>query len=628
MNEINGKMKEYKMLLANMRSMIFEDCRRLGIKGSTISSYITPDNQYKRDGDSYEYDEKVGYSYSFWERGQCNFAFCSHDELDFRFLCLRHLVYHDFSPYYISLEELEEFLYNARKIFRDSCEYDKALVDFRKRKNGSIMPQSRLVNKNEFKTLEILERFNDNEFLKKVLSASFHAVEIVIDQERISITTDIRDTGSYPVDPVRYSFKFSEGYGCEKIGWDTARDMLYYIAFCSFGDKFDFYCYYATKDIIAVYAAYYIPSAVTRRPDNSQVVHMQKKQSEKSKNKNSHQRHNPRKQGQATTITIEQKEEYEPTADDRKSNSKVTSAPKKKKKKSKKKNLIRNCEPAKQNQEISAPPEMKREEKKTQNTLPVQPDMSKVKAMTDALKNRISNGPVSNDEIAEQIIGIDNYLRKYTAREISPEADSAKERKEISKTAHDITEILNSFDAEKYVDLINILSQNLKENTDMDYEHSVIPEMIDDYEIRMEKELQEQTEMLQKSTSRKEWAAKFLLNQLKWANDLISKTEKWLRYVQPLIVVAALRKTENSFVNESVKCLEKLLKTSLYHSDIAVYKLTLAFSEFFADIPSVMAWVDFYQNKAKGHLSFLKKMTFEEYESKCKGKTGIFHMRL
>ena len=74
--------------------------------------------------------------------------------------------------------------------------------------------------------------FDDNEFLKKAVNDYYieDTVAVDIDCEEISFMTTHPDKSSYPWSPLWINRKFAEGYGCEKIDRDTAREMIEYVA--------------------------------------------------------------------------------------------------------------------------------------------------------------------------------------------------------------------------------------------------------------------------------------------------------------------------------------------------------------------------------------------------------------
>ena len=74
--------------------------------------------------------------------------------------------------------------------------------------------------------------FDVNEFLKNAINGYFieKTVAVEISCEKISFMTTMPDRSTYPMSPLWVDLKFAEGYGCEKIDRDTAREMTEYVA--------------------------------------------------------------------------------------------------------------------------------------------------------------------------------------------------------------------------------------------------------------------------------------------------------------------------------------------------------------------------------------------------------------
>ena len=229
-------------------------------------------------------------------------------------------------------------------------------------------------------------------------------------------------------------------------------------------------------------------------------------------------------------------------------------------------------------------------------------------ARIDELRNSISSGCVSIDELTGYVLAIDKcFQRCFRCRTCSRTKERGPE-KYITDSAHAITEALTAIDDEEYVDLINILSAGLQKNTADKQKYSVLPELIDDYELRMQNVLQEQSGMLRKTARKMEWKVAFLPFNCSWVDGFIQKTEEWFRYVKPLIIVAAVRETENSFVKESVKCLEELAEGAVYDNDEAAYRLSSVFADYFTDMPSVMKWVSVTKELSGNHLERMQRL--------------------
>ena len=80
----------------------------------------------------------------------------------------------------------------------------------------------------------------------------------------------------------------------------------------------------------------------------------------------------------------------------------------------------------------------------------------------------------------------------------------------------------------------------------------------------------------------------------RWVDGFLSEVEKWVRYVDPLIKVAAARGTENDYVNETIKCLKDLLHSAFKNYSNSEYMMAKAFDGYFSDIPSVRAWLKWH----------------------------------
>ena len=231
-----------------------------------------------------------------------------------------------------------------------------------------------------------------------------------------------------------------------------------------------------------------------------------------------------------------------------------------------------------------------------------------VMTQIDDLKLSIEKGCVSTEETAGSILELDKCFQRCSGCRTCKRTRERSPEKYITDSGHAISEILVSINTEDYVDLINILSESYKKGTAKEQAHSLLPVLIDDYESRMQNELREQTNILRKTAGKMEWKVEFLPFNCGWVDGFIRKTEEWLRYVKPLIIVAAARETENSFVKESVKCLEELTSRALYNNDEAAYKLSSAFAVYFADMPSVMVWVKTDYKLAENHLNMMKRL--------------------
>ena len=171
----------------------------------------------------------------------------------------------------------------------------------------------------------------------------------------------------------------------------------------------------------------------------------------------------------------------------------------------------------------------------------------------------------------------------------------------VQTFAKEIADDLHELDTEVYVDVISELAVGLKGMAADDLAYSVVPYLIDDYELRMQDVLQEQAEILRRNAVKKEFRVAFLSVSGAWVDGFLGVVENWLRYADPLIKLAAARETENEYVNRSAECLKDLMKRAFLNSAFnnVDERLAKAFAGYFADIPSIMTWVRYYLSHVK-----------------------------
>ena len=209
----------------------------------------------------------------------------------------------------------------------------------------------------------------------------------------------------------------------------------------------------------------------------------------------------------------------------------------------------------------------------------------------DDLKQTICREPLAASVIAESILSIDRRLRNYLKGRYFSDMARESFAKEF---AEKIANVLEELDTEVYVDLINELACDLKKQSKSDMTCSVVPSLIDAYELRMQDVLQEQAKVLRSNAFKKEFRLIIPSFRNEWVDGFLRVVEEWLRYSDPLIKLAAARETENDYVNESIECLKSLLNSAFKNYSQAEYKLAKAFAGYFSDIPSVMAWLNWH----------------------------------
>ena len=209
----------------------------------------------------------------------------------------------------------------------------------------------------------------------------------------------------------------------------------------------------------------------------------------------------------------------------------------------------------------------------------------------DYLKQIIGIEPQAASVIAECILRIDLRLRNFLKRWYSDDSDRESFAEEF---AEKISNVLEELDTEVYVDLINELACDLKNRSESDMTCSAVPSLIDDYELRMKDVLREQAKVLRSNAVKREFRLISLSFSTEWVDGFLRIVEDWLRYSYPLIRLAAARGTENDYVNESIECLQGLLKSAFKNYSRAEYKLAKAFDGYFSDIPSARAWLKWH----------------------------------
>lgn len=226
----------------------------------------------------------------------------------------------------------------------------------------------------------------------------------------------------------------------------------------------------------------------------------------------------------------------------------------------------------------------------------------------EKLRTAVERGNLSADETARRILDINNSFKHCDECMLCRKINKRKPAELITKTAKEITDILSCLNLEQYVDVINILSDHLEDKESANHERSVLPELIDNYETRLKNELMEQTNILRKAARKMELKIEWMPLYTGWCDGFIQRTDEWFRYFRPLIKLAASRRTENSLFNESIECIKELIKKSMFDNDKAAYKLTAAFMERFADVPSFAAWLKYYNDWAGEHLDWVDRL--------------------
>lgn len=508
--------------LRRMINMIREDCRLFGVR---YPADILLVNNNSRNDFQFYYDDRLGYTLVYWERGNINWGMNSLDEKGFRFLFQRHIILHNFQ----SIPESAAFMAKAEPVFGNTKEYKEA---------------SPVMNK--------LLNFDD----KQSISTSLFLIPVAFEGEEEYPEKPDHELhfGVYEAQMAQFGSKlncndlpdsFTPARTARKsvMHYQTlqAPDGKRYIPLFTsykhiqsiFGGniRLGVICFETAKKFVLKESL----DGIVVSPGSKDAI-IPRKDLTREKN-------------------VQDSEAYTEKKDDK-------------------------CQDASESSGICA-----------------------AEGVLDTLRVCVDSGSASTDEIAGIILDLNRQFRKCDECRICRKISNQEPAEHITGLAHEITEILAALDTEKYVDLMNALSDDLTKNISDDHTRSVLPILIDDYELRIQNVLQEKTKLLQKEAVKQEFKVVFLFFSRRLVDDFICKTEEWLRYVNPLIKSAAARNTENSFVNESVKCLEELTYRALYKNDQAVYRLTTAFAKYFADIPSVMQWVIYYNHTAMVHLS-------------------------
>ena len=234
--------------------------------------------------------------------------------------------------------------------------------------------------------------------------------------------------------------------------------------------------------------------------------------------------------------------------------------------------------------------------------------ISRVNADIYNLELRVKNAGADDsalrgDAVARDILSIDAELRGCRQAELLDDinlrrqvagitmasveglADALDEKR--SRTASEIARLFALLSDEDNVTLANHLAGYLRDNPAA-FTGSVIPELIDRYEIQMQQVIQEQTKILHKAVLRLEFFG-MVFDIRRRISGLCDKIENWLRYAGPLMTAAAVRGTENKYCAAAGMDLRELVtivyKNKNCHSS---YKLAVILEKYFAELPSVV----------------------------------------
>ena len=234
--------------------------------------------------------------------------------------------------------------------------------------------------------------------------------------------------------------------------------------------------------------------------------------------------------------------------------------------------------------------------------------ISRVNADIYNLELRVKNAGADDsalrgNAVARDILSIDAELRGCRQAELLDDinlrrqvagitmasveglADALDEKR--SRTASEIARLFALLSDEDNVTLANHLAGYLRDNPAA-FTGSVIPELIDRYEIQMQQVIQEQTKILHKAVLRLEFFG-MVFDIRRRISGLCDKIENWLRYAGPLMTAAAVRGTENKYCAAAGMDLRELVtivyKNKNCHSS---YKLAVILEKYFAELPSVV----------------------------------------
>ena len=249
-----------------------------------------------------------------------------------------------------------------------------------------------------------------------------------------------------------------------------------------------------------------------------------------------------------------------------------------------------------------------------------------------------SGGASPDAGIAPHIIEIDEGFRSCSPEDLldainakrqaagitAAGADGLEEALSEKKTriASELSQILSQLDDEEYVDLINLLSGYLRDDPSASV-GSMIPELIDRYELQKQTLIQSRTRKFLRDT--------FRLKLIAMIFDIGGKLgafcaglEAWLRYVEPLKTVASLRGTENQFVVSAAMDIRELVKiVSKNKNELTAYKLAGLLLEYFADMPSVTEVLERDRKDAARFIWNIYRKTPEEFEQREKKARGV-----
>ncbi|MBQ6455570.1 MAG: hypothetical protein IJJ31_00325 [Mogibacterium sp.] len=248
-------------------------------------------------------------------------------------------------------------------------------------------------------------------------------------------------------------------------------------------------------------------------------------------------------------------------------------------------------------------------------------------------------GALSGADAARQILALDyalrgcgladvldavNEKRRAAGITLADSADlAAALADKRSRMVSEITKMLTLLDDEEYVTAASLMAEQLREDPASSV-GSVLPGLIDRYELQEQHLIQTQTEILLKAAFRLELLA-MVFDIPGRLREFTARIEEWLRYVGPLITVAALRGTENKMVADAamdVRDLVRIISKAKY--ELTAYKFARILREYFADMPSVTEVLDRDIENATSFIRNVYHKTPEEFEArKWKGRSKI-----
>lgn len=182
-----------------------------------------------------------------------------------------------------------------------------------------------------------------------------------------------------------------------------------------------------------------------------------------------------------------------------------------------------------------------------------------------------------------------------------------------SRMGSEITKMLTLLGDEEYVTAVSLMAEQLKEDPASSV-GSVLPELIDRYELQEQSLIQAQTDILLKAAFRLKLLA-MVFDIPGRVREFSARIEEWLRYVGPLITVAALRGTENKMAVDAAMDVRELVRIiDKTKNALTAYKSAKMLREYFADMPSVVEVLDRDIANAVSFIRNVYNRTPEEYE--------------